>query len=366
MKECKLSKKFLEYFFIIYLLTILTLMWFTPLSYSEADILFSKDFTLEKAVVNTIFQFTNNHFLLRVPFFIISVVSLYFFIQILKSYFKRWDSYYNLSIFIYLLTPGVFLSFIIINYATIPIFLTLLFIYGYKKESIFLEIASLVLLFFTHSAQFVVYVAVAIYAYKDKKWWLLILSLLLILFTSLASKYSIGGVPKGHLIQLIGIYAAIFSPLLFLTTVFALYKSAISKHKDLLATIAITAFSLSVLLSIRQKIKITDFSVFFIIATPLVILQFKNSIEVRLKEFRRGYYFVCKVIVLVLLLETSIIILHYPLYKLSPNKNWIIDNSIYQIPTIVKSLKNSNLKCKKVISNREKALYKYYGIEECK
>ena len=365
MKECKLSRKFLQYFLIAYLLLITILMWVTPLSYSEADILYSTDFTLEKVIVNSIYQFTHNHFLLRMPFFIISIISLYFYIRILDSYFQRWDSYYNLSIFVYLLTPGVFLSFIIINYATIPIFLTLMFIYAYKRENILLEILSLVLLFFTHSAQFVVYVAVAIYSYKDKKWWLLILSLILIIFSSLASKYSIGGVPKGHLVQLIGIYAAIFSPLLFIATIYALYKSAISKKRDLLATIAITAFTLSILLSIRQKIKITDFSVFFIIATPLVIQQFKNSIEVRLKEFRRGYYFVCKIIVLVLLLETSIIILHYPIYKLSPNKSWLIDNSIYQVPSIVKSLKNKNSKCKKVISNKERTLYKYYGIEEC-
>jgi hypothetical protein len=365
MKECKLSRKFLQYFFIVYLLIIVILMWVTPLSYSEANILYSTDFTLEKIIVNSIYPFIHNHFLLRVPFFILSIISLYFYIRILDNYFKRWDNFYNLSILVYLLTPGVFLSFIIINYATIPILLTLMFIYAYKKDNIFLEILSLVLLFFTHSAQFVVYVAVAIYSYKDKKWWLLILSILLILFSSLASKYSIGGIPKGHLVQLIGIYAAIFSPLLFIATIYALYKSAISKRRDLLATIAITAFSLSILLSIRQKIKITDFSVFFIIATPLVILQFKNSIEVRLKEFRKGYYFICKIIVLVLLLETSIIILHYPLYILSPDKSWLIDNSIYKVPSIAKSLKNKKFKCKKVISNKEKTLYKYYGIDEC-
>jgi hypothetical protein len=340
-------------------------MWVTPLTYSEADILYSNDINIDTFLVKKIYSLTKIPIILRLPFFLISLASLYFYIEILKNYFNRWDSCYNLSFFIYLMTPGIFLSFILINYATVPIFLTLMFIYAYQKKIVFLEIVSLVLLFFTHSAQFVVYVAVIIYAYQDKRWWLVILSFILVLFSSVTEKYSISGIPKGHLLQLIGIYAAIFSPLLFLATIFAIYKSTINKRKDLLLTIALTAFTLSILLSIRQKIKIPDFTVFFIIATPLVVLQFKNSIDVRLKEFRKGYYLVCKIIVLVLLLETSLIILHYPLYKLSPNRDWLIDNSIYKVPNIVKSLKKDKSKCKKVITNKSKSLYKYYGIDNC-
>jgi len=366
MQECKLSKLFLQYFIIGYILIITILMVITPFSYSEANILFNSGTILESFIVKYIYTFSSNPFLLRLPFFIISILSLFFYMKILENYFKKWSSYYNLSIFIYIITPGIFLSFILVNYATIPIFLTLMFIYSYYKDNIILEIISLMLLFFTHSTQFVLFVAVVIYSYKDKKWWLVIFSLTLVLLSSITSKYAINGIPKGHLIQLIGIYAAIFSPLLFLSMIFTLYKTLTNKNRDLLSTIALTAFILSILLSIRQKIKITDFSVFFVIVIPLVVLQFKNSLEVRLKEFRGSYYFVCKIIVLVLLLETSVIIMHYPLYKYSPNRKWIIDNSIYEVPIIVKSLKKHNIRCKKVISNKEKTLYKYYKIEECK
>jgi hypothetical protein len=366
MNECKLSKKFLQYTMLTYIAIVAILITLTPYSFSEANILFSKDITIESLLVGYIYTFTDNYFFLRLPFFIISVFSLYFFTKVTEGYFKAWSSYYNLSIFVYLLTPGIFLSFILVNYATIPIFLTLMFIYAYNKNIKILELLSLVLLFFTHSAQFVLFVAVAIYSYKDKKMWLVVVSLVMILLSSITSKYAINGVPKGHLTQLIGIYAAIFSPLLFVATVFALYKNATSKSRDLLATIAIVAFTLSILLSIRQKIRITDFSVFFVIAAPLVVLQFKNSLEVRLPEFRKSYYLVCKIILLVLLLETFTVVMHYPLYKFSTNRNWIIDNSIYELPNVVKSLKKRNIKCKKKISNKTKALYKYYGIKECK
>jgi len=365
MRECLISKRAIKYFIALYLIIISLLAYTTPLSYSEADILF-RDNSFESTITQFIFSYTHNQFFLRLPFILISILSIYLYLELLKKYFKEWSSYYNLSIFVYLITPGVLLSSILVNYATLPIFTTLLFIYANQKNSKLLEVLSLVLLFFTHSAYFVIYIAVIIYSYRVKDLWTLSISTILLIMSLIYPTYSIGGIPKGHLLQLIGIYAAIFSPLLFLAILFSLYKSYRYLKNDLLVIISITSFILSILLSIRQKIKITDFSVFFIFSTPLLILTLKKSIEVRLREFHKKYYLICKIVISVLLLETFIIIMHHPLYIIAPQVDWLIDKNIYSIPSIVKSIKSTNKECKKVIPKKAKNLYKYYGIEECK
>lgn len=365
MRECIFTTKYLYIFLSLYLTAILVLLFFTPFTYTEANILYSPNITLESFLVQHISRYLHSPWGMRLPFFLLSLGSIYLYRKLLEAYFTLNDSYYNLSFIIFLLIPGVTLSFIIVNYATIPIFLTLLVIYAYKREYFALLLITLVLLFFTHSAQFVLYLALALYSLQLKRYWLIAVAALFIILSSAASKYGIDGVPRGHLIQLIGIYAAIFSPMLFLAVVYALYKVAIKGSKDILWYIAATAFSTSILLSIRQAIKITDFAPFIVIAVPLVVLTFKNSLAVRLKIFRKIYYWVCYIILIVLLLETLILFLHYPLYKISPSKEWLLDTSIYKVPQIVENLKKDGRVCKKDISLKGKALYRYYGIRKC-
>ncbi len=366
MFTCSISKRWIILFIIFYFFLVSFLIYFTPLSYSEANILYSNDITIESIIAKFIYKLTNNIIYIRFIFFLASIISLYIFSKIIKKYFITWDKYYNLSLFVYIFVPGIFLSFILINYATFPILLTLLLIYAYEKDIKILIITSLVLLLFTHSAQFVIYIALIITSFKDKRIWVLVLSLVLLIISSFISSYSIGGVPRGHLLQLFGIYSAIFSPLLFLFIIYTVYKMAIQKDRDLLMNIIISSFLLSIILSIRQQIKITDFSVFLVIAIPLSILIFKNGIEVRLKEFRRTYYLVCNIILINILIETIAITIHYPLYKYFSKKVWLIDYNIYKIQENAKKLEKNSKECKKVISKREENLYKYYGILKCK
>ena len=362
MRECNLTKKSINIFLLIYFTIVILLLYTTPFSYSEADILFSNRLDIDSFLVQNIYKFTDSVWALRLPFFIIALFALYLYKQILTDYFKKDEYYYNLSVLVFIITPGIFLSFILVNHATIAIFLTLLFIYGYKKESLILEFISLVLLLSTHTAYIVVFYAIAIYSFLEKKYWLTAFSFILIVFATLNESYGVEGIPKGHLLQLIGIYAAIFSPLLFLAIVFALYKIAADGKQDIIWYISGVSFLVSLVLAIRQKIKVTDFSPYLTIAIPLVIYIFKKSAQIRLYEFRGIYYKICKIVIIVLLLETLTIVFHYPLYLLSPDSKWLFDRTIYKIAKDANSSKN---RCYKVISNKEKNLLRYYGIKKC-
>ena len=366
MTECNFSNRFRNIFLSLYALLIAILLFLSPFSQTEANILYSQNMTIETLIVKEIYNYLQTDWGMRLPFFILSLFSLSIYMRVIEEYFKRDSIYYNLAIIIYLLIPGVTLSFILVNYATVPIFLTLLIVYANIKGNRVLLIAASVLLLFTHSAQFVVYLALALYGYKKKEWWLLLLGIGFILLASVIATYDIDGVPKGHLTQIIGIYAAIFSPILFLVVVYAIYRRAIKKSRDLLWYIVATAFVVSLLLSIRQAIKITDFAPFVVLSAPLVVAIFRDSLAIRLPEFRKFYYLICKSVLIVLLLETSIIFLHYPLYRYTQFKEILLDSSIYEIPKIVEELKSNGKVCKDEINSHDLTLYRYYGVSKCR
>jgi len=365
MQECKLSKKYFYIFFLFYLAISLWLIYILPFTSAEANILYYKGFNLTSFLTKELFNLFNSVFFTRVVFFLIFLTSFYLLKEIIKNSFKN-SSYLYLSLFIYLATPGIFVSLIVINYATIAIFLTLLFLYSYNKNIKILQVITLVLLFFSQTASFVVYIAVGIYAFRKNDYFLTAINAILLIAYSFYANYPIDGIPKGHLLQLLGIYAVIFSPLLFFAFIYTLYRLAIDNQKNLLWYITTTSFIISLLLAIRQKIKVTDFTPYVVIIIPIIVEVFKNSLQIRLKIFRKSYYLICKIVVVVLLLETIVTILEYPLYKYFNNDALLIEKSLYIVPQNIKKAKKEGRNCIKNYKKRDINLYKFYNAKVCK
>ncbi len=362
--ECGFSKKGFYGFLFFYIITLLWLLFSTPFTVAEANLLFNTHFNLSTVLAQFFYKTLGDSVFIRIPFFLLSLASFFLFLEIAKSYFRD-SNYIYFTLFLYIVTPGIFVSSVIVNYATIPIFLSLLFIYAHNRNIKSLQILSLVLLFFTNTAAFALYFAVAIYSYSKKEWWLTIISSALFLLSSVNETYPIDGIPKGHLLQLFGIYGAVLSPLFFIVALYTVYRIAIKKERDLLWYITAVTLAIATVLSIRQKIKITDFTPYFVIITPLIVSVYKDTVTVRLKRFRKIYTKACAAVVAVLLLETSAIVLHYPIYKLINKKIWLINTEIYTTAKKVKAYKKQKIKCIKNIKSKEKNLYKYYGIKSC-
>ena len=361
MRFC--SIKDIKYILVVYILTTLYLLLFTPLTTSEANIIYSSKFTLTNSILNFLMQFSSNKIVLRFPFFVLSILSISLFYLYLKSYFKKVEDV-KLSLFIFILTPGFFVSNIIINWATIPILLTILLLFSVKYKNRLTIVLIIMLLFFTNTASFVVYIALFLYLFFKKRDYLIQILLIVAIFLYFYfNRFYIGGVPSGHFLKLMGIYAVTFSPFYFLAILYAIYRLYKDKDIDLLWYISIVSFILSIIFSIRQKILVTDFTPFFIISSLLVVKVFKNSMLIRLKEYRKKYIFLCKSVIFMLLLETLIVVLNYPIYIFIGIKLFIIDTNIY---TIYNNSQKKEVKCIKDYSNHYKNLYKYYGFKECR
>ncbi len=275
----------IDFFFLLYGVSTLSL------SYSEAYTYFYGQNFIHYLVKVSAYIFGQNDYAVRLPFIFFHILSTILLYKISKAYLKR-KSDRLFAVVVYLLLPGTNTAALAINSSEIVIFLSLLFIYFYELKKEFLSYVVLFLSLFIDNSFAIFYLSLIFYSIfrKDNK--LLYISLVLFGFCMYLWGFDTGGKPKEYFVQTLGVYAAIFSPLVFLYFFYTEYRILIKEDKNILWYISFVAFLFSVLLSIRQKITIEDFAPFAIIATPLMVRVFLSSYRVRIPELRHWHRFI--------------------------------------------------------------------------
>jgi hypothetical protein len=335
-----------------------------PISPHEAKILYtSQD-------IVSIFMKLGKSFIpgflgLRIFFILFGFVSILFFYEFSRRYFsKREDAY--LSTFIFMLLPGIVTGSTLVNVAIIVLPLVLLFVLLYEKNHFVLLPFIMLTLFFVHEASIIFFIAVLLYGviHKDKK--LSIFSgVFLIAFIYLAKGIEIGGRPSGHFAEIFGLYAAVFSPFVFLYFFYTMYRILLRENKTLLWYISFTALAFSFILSIRQRISITDFAPYVMISIPLMLDLYNRSLRVRLPEFQKGYNLGFKVVVVSLFLSVFIIFLYQTMFYVVKDPKIYFSNSIYKPYFLAKELHAKGIDCKNTSNERERYQLQYYNIYAC-
>ena len=105
----------------------------------------------------------------------------------------------------------------------------------------------------------------ALYKRKPPLAWL---SAILFLLTLYLFWLETNGRPSGHFIDTFGIFAAVFSPFVFIFFVYTIYRIWVKEKKDLLWFIAICSFCFCMIVSVRQRLELEQFLPFCVIATP--------------------------------------------------------------------------------------------------
>ena len=250
----------------------------------EIDVLSTNSFlaTFENYVLSI---FGRSDFVLRLPTILLSIVSLFLYYKISQRYLKKEKDIY-FSLIVFSLMPGFILATLLFNKSIYIIFLLLLFLYTFFYYRSF---SYLLLLFYTMvDYSFIsLYLGLIFYSIYKKDNRLLIYSLFLLMINANYFNYEIKGHPRGHFADILGIYFAIFSPLVFLYFLYSLLKMI--KTPSILWFISSWGLLFSILLSFRQKIKIDDFAPFVIIAVVFMIATFFKDYRIRLKIFRTPY-----------------------------------------------------------------------------
>lgn len=356
-----------HYFWIIaffYAVAVFYLAASTPISPHEAKTLFIKDTIV--ALFMRWGQGISDTFLgLRLFFLFSGFLSIALFYQLSKRTFsKPADSY--LATVIFMLLPGILTGSTLANIAILVLPVVLLFVLMYEKGYFWILPFLMLILFFIHEASIIFFIAVLLYAVVQKDKPLMILSsTFLLAFIYLAKGIMIGGLPSGHFVEIFGLYATLFSPFVFLYFFYALYRILLRGKKTLLWYISFTALAFSLLLSIRQRIHITDFAPYMMISVPLMLSVFHYSMRVRLPQFQGLYKNGFNFVIFTLVLSALVIITHKESYYLTGMHEKHFSKRIYAPYDKAKKLKAEGVECYNPPKRSEWYQFRYYGIPLC-
>ena len=283
------------------------------ISYNEAEIFFQKHSLLGYILKLSAHFFGQNDLAVRgvmIFFHIASVVLMY---KVSKFYIKlEFDRI--IAVLLFVLLPGTLASALIINNAGICITLALLCIYLFHIKKKILFSLFFCLAFFIDGDFLIFYAGFFIFALYKRKPPLAWLSVILFLLTLYFFGFETNGRPSGHFIDTFGIFAAVFSPFVFIFFVYTIYRIWVKEKKDLLWFIAICSFCFCMIVSVRQRLALEQFLPFCVIATPLMVRVFFNSYRVRLPKFRKGHKICTGLVMLFLVFNWSAIIFNQIFY----------------------------------------------------
>ncbi|RXJ65730.1 hypothetical protein CRV08_14670 [Halarcobacter ebronensis] len=361
-----LSDNTYKYLFYAILFVVLSQLFFAvetlSISYKEALNVFVNNSLLSLITKASIYFFGQNDFALRVPFLIFYLLSVILMYNYTEDFFKNEKDRF-ISIVIFMVLPGLLSAALLVNSAIIVTFLTIFYLYYLKifKKHCYLL---LILFLFVDNSFSILFLALFFNALKEDDKKVIFITVTLFIISMLFYGFDTGGKPRGFLVDTFGIYASIFSPLLFIYFFYSIYRDGVKGNRDIVWFISATSLAFSLLFSFRQRIYIEDFAPFVVIYLPYMIRNFFHSLRVRLPQFRRRHYYITWATLLLLFINVMLTIYNKPLYLVleNPRKHFAYKYDIAK--EVASILKANNIN---EIESDEKELLlrlKFYGIKK--
>jgi len=348
---------FFDILILLYLTTTLSI------SSHEANLLYG-DFSFIQFIEQVFLEtFGHTDLFLRLPMIIFHVLSIFLLYKISEKYIttqrnKLWH------ILVFILLPGVFSSALMVDNAGMIIFGLLLFIYIHQNFKLGYTYPLLIVFSLVDGGFVYLFISLVFFSYYKKNIIYLLFNISLLSISLFLYGIEAHGVPKGHFLDTIGLYSAIFTPVIFIYLFYVLYRRFLSKDIDLLWFIASVPLLISLLLSFRQSIYIEDFAPYFIMALPLAAQTFYTSYKVRLKMFRTKYKTIFILSFVFLLLNFFVVLFNRELYVFIENPKKHFARKLHIAKELSLELKKRDIHCVKTDSLLAKRL-RFYEIESC-
>ena len=305
---------FVSILLFVHLVVLIWVAWGLPIGHHEAKIFFG-----EPNIVSMLMHFGKNlwpslDFInIRIPFLLLHLLNLFLFYNLSRVVLKDDVSVFT-SFVIFLLLPGIVSSAVLATSTGLILALYQAFLLLYLKRKKLWAYLLLPLLLFVDKSCVILYFALFTYALWRREIPLLVVTILL--FGISISMYGIDmhGKPVNYFADTIGLYAAIFSPLVFLYFFYAMYRILLKGDKNIIWHISFTVLVLSLIISLRQRIPIEDFAPYVIVAIPMMVKLFYQSFRVRLPQFRKKYLYMAGIVFFVLTINTLVLLFHKPLF----------------------------------------------------
>ena len=347
---------------------IATLLFETSLlsvSYSEAHTYFGYHGVVGYLSHLFIPLFGENDLALRLPMILLHVGSVLLLYQISKNYLRE-ERHRILLLLVYMMLPGVNSAALLIHISGFAIFGLFLFVYLFQKY----DESSLIYIFLTFLSLlghifWYLFFGLFLYAVYKKRYAFALYLFILMGVNFYLFGTDVGGYPTGHFLDVLAVYGAIFSPIVFVYLVYVLYRRFLTKKRDLLWFLSASALFFSLLLSLRQRVHLELYAPYLMLALPLAAQTFVSSYRVRLPRFRKGYKLLFNLALLFLIFNFLFVLGNRYLYLLldKPKKHFAYDNNIAK--ELALQLKEMQIPCVTTEYKLQLRL-RFYGIGECR
>ncbi len=333
------------------------------ISPSEALLLYGEPSFLQQLIKLSLKIFGQNDFGLRFVMILLHLSSALLLYKISVKYLKlQRNRLWLVAVFI--LLPGVISAALVVSHAGVIIFGLFLYIYLSQKFTD-RNLSILLLLYAFLDAGFLyLFLGLSVYYFFQKDKILFFYNLFLVGLSIYIYGLNVSGVPSGHFLDTIGVYSAIFTPIIFIYIFYVLYRGYLNEETDKIWYIASTALLLSLLLSFRQRVEIELFAPYLILALPLAAKTFAHSYRVRLKNFRKRYRAIFILAFLFLIFNTLVVLFNKELYLVLDNPRKHFAYKMHVAKELANKLKAMNIFC--VTTNPDMQLrLKFYSIDKC-
>ena len=333
------------------------------ISYYEASLLFGDFSALQTIIKTSIYFFGQNDFALRLPMVVLHIFSTILLYEISKKYVKLQRTRIWL-VLVFVLLPGVISSALIVNDAGLVLFGLFLFVYIYDNYAHKFAYPLLGAYLFISGGFVYLFLSLSVYALYKKDRVFFIFNLLLFLVSLLLFGIDTHGSPKGYFLDSIGIYATIFTPIIFIYLVYVLYRKYLTKDIDILWFISTVVFVFSLLLSFRQRINLEYFAPYLMLALPLIAQTFEHSYRVRLNQFRKKYRVVFIVSLTLLFINSSVVFFNQYLYYIVEKPKKHFSYKMHIAKELAAKLKQRGINCVDTNMKMSKRL-EFYDVTKC-
>lgn len=333
------------------------------ISYNEAKILYG-DFSLLRSFLNLSLNiFGHNDYALRLPMILLHLLSVILLYAISQFYVKR-DGDRLWIVLIYVLLPGVTSAALVVDNAGLVIASLFLFSYTYLRFEKY-ALGLLPFLLMVDPAFVYLYFAVALYGIYRKDYLFIGIGSGLLLISIRLYGIHVGGLPESRFLDALGVYAAIFSPIVFLYLFYVLYRRFFAKEWDLIWMIASSAFLVSLLLSFRQKVEVQTFAPFLLIALPLAAQTFFHTYRIRLREFRGRYRILFYSAFAILILNVMAVFFNQWFYRFIKNPTHHFSYPMHVAKELSHVLQHNKIRCIDAGNDKLQLRLRFYGISQC-
>jgi hypothetical protein len=333
------------------------------IGYHEAQIVYGESSPLQLLLNLSFSLFGQSDYALRIPMIVLHLFSVALLYGI-SSYYVTRDTDRLWVVLVYVLLPGVISSALVVDNAGLMIASLFLFAYLYLRYGMY-ALGMLPFLLWIDPAFAYLFFAIALYGmYRKEYIWAAAGTVSL--FTSLYFfGIQVGGLPESRFLDLLGVYAAIFSPIVFVYLFYVLYRRMIAREWDMIWTIAASAFTISLLLSFRQKVPVQTFAPFLLLALPLAAQTFFKTYRIRLRVFRRRYRLLFYSAFVVLIFNALAVFFNQWMYRFVSDPSRHFSYPMHVAKELSQTLKEHDIRCIDAGDEKLQLRLRFYGITHC-